>query len=268
MKKLIKILICLAVIFALSLPVACNIDGEGTQGVAYGLVHNAGYIGKATVTRNDSRITDVTLEEMCFPTQVTAGEDVAQTDRVTVGEGTKAKSYYKTIKYDDVTMVYDAEQNTYMIGNQKLTDYFQTEENCKKYFEAVSQGKVKVMIGDEEKGDIMTKAKLSKDENGYWTKEDSNGNSYSRWKVNRDATVNYVKEHGIDGLKKLTQSTEAVKDSYGVDSKYWKDSDNVSTGATWTDMYKDTAPTNYYTYSQLLIKANDNINTQNSTQNN
>lgn len=257
MKKIFGFIFCALLVAVIALPLnACNNE---TMGTAYGLVHNAGYIGKATVTGSGDKISAVTLEEMCFPTQVTAGEDVADADKVTVGEGSSAKSYYKTVKYDEVTMTFDAEKNSYTIGDSSLKDYFRSEENCKAYFEAAAANRIKVMIGGEEKSGIMTNSKLNKDENGYWTRQDADGNSYSRWKLNRDATVNYVKEHGTKGLSNLKQSTEPEKDKYGVDSKYWKDSDNISTGATWADMYKDTAPSDYYTYSQLILKAASNI---------
>lgn len=262
MKKIINLLLCSLLICGLVLPFsACN---NKMTGETYGLVHNAGYVGKATITKSGDKITDATLEEMCLPTQVKATADVPEADRVDVVSGDPATTtyYYKTVKFNDVTMTYDMEKG-YMVGNQTLKEYFQNEDNCKAYFEAAKGNNLIVMVGGQEKKDVMTNALLNKDENGYWTRQDANNNNYSRWKVNRDATVNYVKEYGVEGLKNLTQSTETVKDSYGVDAKYWKDANGVSTGATWSDMYKATNPTDYYTYSQLLLKAADKASSEN-----
>lgn len=266
MKKIIKLLICALMICIMVIPMtACQDNGKKDPvvktGTAYGLVHGGSYVGKATITKTDDKVTDATLEEMCLPTQVKATAEVAEDDRVdvTTGEGESAKTtyYYKTVKYDNVTMTYDAQNNSYMVGDQKLADYLRTEANCKAYFEAAAANNLSVMVGGKEDKTIMTNDALNKDKNGYWTKQDKNNKSYSRWKVNRDATVNYVKQHGLDALKNMTQA-EAVEDAYGAQAKYWQDANGVSTGATWSDMYKATAPENYYTYVMLLNKAAEN----------
>lgn len=259
MKKLVKVLLCVLSLCVMTTAFAAcnggNDDGGNTDpvvktGTAFGLVHGAGYVGKATVTTTDGEITGATLEEMCFPTQVKAPETVAADDKV--------GDYYKTVKYGEVTLTYDAEQGSYLVGTEKLVDYFQTEANCKAYFEAAAANNIAVVVGGAEDKTVMTNAALNKDENGYWTNvKDKEGNPYSRWKVNRDATVNYVKEHGVEGLSSLVKAEEAVEDEYGKSSTYWKDANGISTGATWSDMFKEEAPANYKTYAQLLIAAAD-----------
>lgn len=256
MKKLVKVLLCtLSACIMATAFTACNggnNDGGNTNpevktGTAFSLVHGGSYVGKATVTATDGKITGATLEEMCLPTQVKAPETVADDD--------KAGGYYKTVKYGSVTLTYDAEAKTYRVGEQTFGEYLQTEANCKTYFEAAAANNIAVVVGGKDDKTVMTNAALNKDVNGYWSLTDKDGKTYSRWKVNRDATVSYVKEHGVEGLKKLVKATQAVEDKYGKSSTYWVDSNGVSTGATWSDMFKDEAPANYKTYSQLLIAA-------------
>lgn len=64
-----------------------------------------------------------------------------------------------------------------------------------------------------------------------------------KWKANRDATIAYVKAHGVSKLLSLT---------VGAD-KYWVDSNNVSTGATWSDL--NTVKEGTLSYAQLIVKA-------------
>ena len=239
---------------------ACQ--GGDNDGAAYALVHGGSYVGEATVSVDkDGKVTEATLNEVCLPTYVTAGEDVAEADKVTVtvtDHGSEVeKSYYKTVSYGDVTLTYDATAKDYKSGSTTMAEFFQTEANAKAYFEAVMGNKVSVTVGGEKKTDIMNKASLCKEENGYWTKQDADGNDYSRWEMNRDATVNYVKEHGVDLLDSLVRNTEAEKDEYGADAKYWVDTNGVSTGATWTDMNSDTTGKGYLSYVQLILKAYD-----------
>lgn len=258
MKKLTKTLIALGCVATLSAGVcalaACG-DSEKT-GEAYGLSHGAGYVSYASVTVKGDKVTAATLTEVCFPTQVTAPATVAEDDKVTVevtSHGTTSEqSYYKTISYGSVTMTYDATAKSYKVGDKTIVEYFQTEANCKAYYEAVINNNISVKIGTEEKKDIMTKAALSKEENGYW--KNASGSALTPvegktfWMLNRDATVNYVVENGVEGLASLTRAT--ADDVHSV----WM-AGTVSTGATWNDLYAATAPSNYLTYAQLLTKA-------------
>lgn len=262
MNKIFKTLAVCAVAGTLCAGVAaisgCN---NSTKGEAYGLVHSAGYVGYATVTVSGDKVKDATLTEVCFPTQVKKdGGD-----------------YYASVTYGDVTMTYDAEAKTYKVGTQTLKEYFKSEANCKAYYEAVIGGKVKADGADG----IMTKAALCKDDNGYWTRgKDANGNwgrvnnpsteetyvnnQYSRWKQNRDATIKYVKEHGVDNLLKLTQPKETnaegkeVNKPNGTDVTegsqvtYWMDGE-ISTGATWTDF--NSVKDGTISYAQLIVNA-------------
>lgn len=222
-------------------------------GDAFGLVHNAGYAGFASVTVKAGAITDVQLSEVCLPTQVTAGSDVADEYKVTVGEGEKAKSYYKTVTYAGVTMTYDATKG-YMVGDKTLKEYFQNEQNVKTYYKAVMANKVTVIVGEGNEGkktDVMTKAALSKEENGYWAGDKIHEGQLG-WKANRDAIVKYVKEHGVDHLLTLVRDTKDENNPNGTNM--WMDG-TISTGATWTD--QNTQKENSVSYSQLIKNAFD-----------
>lgn len=227
MKKLFKALLvfaCAGTLCAGALALsACG--GDKDTG-AYGLVHNAGYVGYSTVTVDkDDKVTDATLTEYCFPTQVKTADG----------------DYYAEVTYGKVTMKYDEEGKTYKVGEQTLKEYFKDEDNCKTYVKAVNDGKVYVTVDGVKKNDVMTKAALCKDENGYWAT--ANDKQKLNWKGNRDATIAYVKAHGVSKLLSLT---------VGAD-KYWVDSNNVSTGATWTDL--NTVKEGTLSYAQLIVKA-------------
>lgn len=233
MKKLFKALLvfaCAGTLCAGALALsACG--GDKDTG-AYGLVHNAGYVGYSTVTVDkDDKVTDATLTEYCFPTQVKTADG----------------DYYAEVTYGKVTMKYDEEGKTYKVGEQTLKEYFKDEDNCKTYVKAVNDGKVYVTVDGVKKNDVMTKAALCKDDNGYWSVETSVGGSIMegdyKWKANRDATIAYVKAHGVSKLLSLT---------VGAD-KYWVDSNNVSTGATWSDL--NTVKEGTLSYAQLIVKA-------------
>lgn len=233
-----------------------NALNEIKMGEAWGLVHKANYVGYASITYKAGAISDVTLSEVCLPTEVTAGSDVADEYKVTVGEGEKAKSYYKTVKYDSVTMTYDATKG-YMVGDKTLVEYFQTEKNAQVYYNAVMNNSVSVVVGKKEDGSedakktIMTKKALSKEENGYWAGDKIHEGQLG-WKANRDATCKYVKEHGVDNLLKLVRDTKNDDNPNGTNM--WMDG-TVSTGATWTDLNSDTTGKNFVSYSQLIVNA-------------
>ncbi len=226
-------------------------------GEAWGLVHNAGYAGYASVTVKEGAITDVQLSEVCLPSDITIANDdttIPAEYKVTAtvkdhGKDVE-KTFYKTVVYSDVTMTYDATKG-YVVGDKTMVEYFQDANNVMKYYKAVMGGKVSVVVGkdadnkDVKKNDVMTKAALSKEENGYWA-GDKIGEGQLGWKANRDAIVKYVKEKGVDELLKLE-----LKELEG--DKYWVDSNNVSTGATWTD--QNTTKNNTVSYSQLLVNA-------------
>lgn len=237
MKKLFKALLvfaCAGTLCAGALALsACG--GDKDTG-AYGLVHNAGYVGYSTVTVDkDDKVTDATLTEYCFPTQVK----------------TEDGDCYAEVSYGKVTMKYDEEAKTYKVGEQTLKEYFKEEKNCKAYVDAVKDGKVYVTVDGVKKNDVMTKAALCKDDNGYWSVETSVGGSIMagdyKWKANRDATINYVKSYGVSKLLSLT---------VGAD-KYWVDSNNVSTGATWSDL--NTTKEGTLSYAQLIVNAYNKV---------
>lgn len=238
MKKLFKALLVVACAGTLCAgAVALSACGGGEkEAEAYGLVHNAGYVGYATVKidKND-KVVDATLTEYCFPTQV------PQTPKTE----TTAATYYSEVTYGNVTMTYDVDAKTYKVGTQTLKEYFKSEENCKTYVEAVNDGKVAVTVDGAKKTDVMTKAALCKDDNGYWGT--ANSSQKLNWKGNRDATVNYVKTYGASKLLTLVKATE------GDNAGYWVDSADISTGATWTDM--NTVKEGSISYAQLIVNA-------------
>jgi hypothetical protein len=225
-----------------------------TTGEAYAPVHGGSYIGYSKITVKGDKVTDLTLTEVCYPTQITAADTVAEADKVT---NSSNKTYYKTISYSGHEFTYDATASAYVLSDgTTFGDYMRVESNAKEYYEAVVGNSISVTVGGAKKTDIMTYKTLSKEENGYWTKTyGDNDTEYSRWKLNRDATINYVKENGVANLLKLTKSTTAEKDAYGADAYYWMDG-TVSTGATWSDLYKDNGSSvGYLTYGQIITKA-------------
>lgn len=261
MKRIAKIVVGITMAATLAagagVLAGCTPKAADKTGEAYGLVHGAGYVGYSQITTNGDSVKELTLTEVCLPTQVKAGDDVAEADKVNGGTEEKPTYYYKKVSYGSVTLTYDATAKDYKVGETAFKTYLESEANCKAYYEAVKNNAISVTVGAETKKDVMTYKTLSKEENGYWTKQDANGNSYSRWKVNRDATVKYVKDKGLKNLKNLTKSDEAVKDSYGADAKYWMDG-TVSTGATWNDFNpSDKGGKVYYTYAELILKANE-----------
>ncbi|MDE6075715.1 MAG: hypothetical protein K2G26_04690, partial [Clostridia bacterium] len=207
MKKITKAVVGVTLAVSLCAGVAalagCSADKTGE---AYGLVHGGGYVGYSKIVTNGNMVKDLCLYEVCLPTQIKAGDDVADDDKVVNG----TSAYYKTVSYGGLTLTYKTVNEVagyYTSANQILGDYLKAEKNAKAYYEAVTTNTIKVTVGGQEKTDIMNNATLNKEENGYWTRTDKNGESYSRWKMNRDATVNYVKSYGLANLSKLTKSS-------------------------------------------------------------
>jgi hypothetical protein len=257
-----------------------------TTGEAYAPSHGGSFIGYSKITVKGDKVTDLTLTEVCYPTQVTvakttsqvSAEDavgkisttVAASDYVIVNTSTTtdqgtdkekttytATAYYKTVSYSGHEFTYDATAKAYQLSDgTTFGDYMRVESNAKEYYEAVVGNSISVTVGGVAKTDILSYNTLSKEVNGYWPKTyGENDTSYSRWKVNRDATINYVKENGVSKLSSLKLSTEKVEDAYGVQATYWTDG-TVSTGATWSDLYKDNGSSvGYLTYGQLILKA-------------
>ncbi len=231
---------------------------------AYGLVHGGHYVGVSTATVRGGKLVALTLTEVCLPTYVQATEDVPAADKVAtqvLDHGNMVDAtYYKTVIFGDYELTYDLEKNTYVTADgETMDELFKDEAACKAYYNAVVKGELAVVVNGEEKTDVMTYAKLSKEENGYWTKQDKDGKDYSRWKLNRDATVNYALKNGADSLLSLVRSTEAVVDDKGANAKYWMDGD-VSTGATWSDLASGHDGSDYFDYANLIVAAVDAAN--------
>ena len=256
MKKITKTLVALGCVATLSAGVcamvACGGD-KGKTGEAYGLTHGTNrFIGYATVTVKGDKVTDATLTEVSLPTQVKFGENKDQ--------------FYAKVTYGTVTMTYDTEAATYKIGNQTITQFFQTEANCKAYYEASIGNKITAYETAEGTANTtaMTKATLSKEENGYWTvspKEGETFTAYSQWKFNRDATLKYVKDHGVESLLTLAKPETPVNVTLpnGAEKPAWVDGNGVSTGATWNDLGSKPEANTYVSYAQLIKNAYDAI---------
>lgn len=266
MKKLTKVTIGITLAVSLTAGIAaiagCSSDKTGE---AYALVHGGSYVGYSKIVTSGNMVKELELYEVCLPTYVTAGDSVAEGDKVTVkvnDHGSEVeKSFYKTIAYGNLTLTYKTVGTVsgyYTSANQKLEDYLKAETNAKAYYEAVTSNSIKVTVGGQQKTDIMTNAALNKEENGYWTRTDRDGNSYSRWKMNRDATVNYVKSYGLSNLSKVAKSPDKWESDAKEDKAVttWMDG-NISTGATWSDLNTKPEAGTYLSYAQLILKASN-----------
>ncbi len=257
MNKLTKIIVgaTMAASIAATAGILAGCSGGGTSsdktGEAYAVTHSANFVGYAKITVNGDSVKDLTLTEVCLPTQVKAAEGVAEADVV--------GNYYKTVSYGSVTLTYDEADGYKTSDGKKFVDYLnESEANCKAYYEAVTTNSVKVTVGGQQKTDIMNNATLSKEENGYWTRTDKDGNSYSRWKMNRDETVKYVKANGVSKLTSLTKTSDKVADlKEDKEVSVWTDG-TVNTGATWNDLNPaDKGGKVYSSYAELIIRADN-----------
>ncbi len=234
MNKITKVVACVtiaAVAAVCGVAAGCSADKTGE---AYGLVHNAGYVGYTKIKVNGDKVKDLTLTEVCLPTHVKAGGDVAGADKV--------GSYYKTVSYGEVTLTYSESDGGYTVDGKTLKEYLREEANAKAYFDAVASDSVTVTVGGQKKSGVMTNAALSKELNGYWSGENISGQG---WMVNRDKTVGYVKNYGVSKLSTLTREEDGT----------WKDANGINTGATWNDLGSDKEGT--LSYAQLILKAYD-----------
>lgn len=269
MNKFAKIAVgvTLAAAFATTAGVLAGCSSD-KSGEAYALTHGAGYVGYAKITYSkDNEVKDLILTEVCLPTEVEATDNVAAEDKVAAKVSSHGKivdaTYFKKISFGGVTFTYDGTlteagvSKGYMNGTQTILEYLATEANCKTYYQAVTTNAVKVTVGGAEKTDIINNAALSKEVNGYWERKDKDDNTYSRWKMNRDATVKYVKENGTSKLTQLVKSTTEV-DDLKEDKQVmpWTDG-TVVTGATWNDLNADTTGKGYLSYAQLILKADE-----------
>ena len=213
--------------------------GESAKtGEAFGLVHGAGYVGYATVTVSGDKITKATLTEYCFPSHVTAAEaEEGKTTTVTITgkHGAETKHFYNEVKFGSYTLTVTTEGYKTADGKTEAA-LFADDAAAKAWKEAVVAGKVEV----NGKKDVMTNATICKDENGY-------GGTNFNWKSNRDKTCEAFVKYGKD-------ITKAAKKTEGDDTKNWY-IDDVSLGATWTDL--NTQKDGTLSYAQLLIKALD-----------
>lgn len=255
MKKLFKSLLVVACVGAIGAGVAAMAacGGATYTGEAYSLTHGTNrFIGYSSITIDkDGNVKKLTLTEVDLPTQVKGSDE----------------SVYVEVKYDDVTMKYNAEEKAYYVGDVTMTAFFADEAKCEAYYKAAIGNKI---TGKTEKGkeESITKSVLSKEENNYWTcdkLEDGSWDNhaqapyskdaYSRWKWNRDNTVAYVKKNGVAGLVALSKDdkTKTVTDPQGNSVVVWADANGVSTGATWSDLAG--VKNGYLSYSQLIMKA-------------
>lgn len=204
------------------------------NGEAFGLVHGAGYVGYATVTTTDGKITAATLTEYCFPSHVTAPEagEGTTTMEVEGKHGTSTLHYYNEVKFGSYTLTVDTEAKGYKTADNKTeVQLFGDDAAAKAWKEAIVAGNVEVNGVKT----IMTNDTICKDKNGY-------GGTNFDWKGNRDKTVAAFIANG-DKITTATQDEE---------SKHWKIGE-VDTGATWTDF--NTRKNGSLSYAELLVKA-------------
>ena len=204
---------------------------------AYGRVHKK-YAGKATVYVVKGKVVAADLDEACLPTQVTAAEAI---EGYTVE--VSGKHYYKTVKFADVTMVYDATAGDYMVGTTKAADWIVDAANSQKYFEAAAANQVKATVEGGEL--VMTASQLLKSLNNYWptTHAGVTGGTALGWKANVVATCNYVVANGFSA-----ESFSDVAGTGALDNEK-VDNNGVHTGATWSDMI------DYYTILKAAFEA-------------
>jgi len=233
-----------------------------STGYAYALTGGGNYVGMAKITLTNGKITSLSLEEVQLPDSIKAGETVLPSGGGLNGEevpasdtvkGDDGNSYYKKVIYGDATLIYNASQG-YMFGDIPILEYLADPENAAEYVTAVLENKVAVEVNGEANYSVMTRSSLSKAEASYWIRTDKNGEEYSRWLYNRNATINYVLKYGVDNLSKLTRSQNAANDAMeDMEVYYWTD-ENVSTGATWNCL-NPANPQGYVSYAQLILNA-------------
>ena len=223
---------------AATLLASCGGANGAKTGEAYALCHGGSYVAGATVTVEGGKVTKATLGEVCLPSYITADETVDAEKKVTgtiVDHGTETEvSYYKEVKFGSYTLTATVKDGAL---SYEGADWSKAEV-CSAYYKAVMANDV-AACGDKT---IMTKAALSKDENGY-------GGERFNWKSNRDATVAAYVEYGSEKCLAATQ----VEDEAG--KKYWT-IDGVSTGSTWTDFNK--IADGYLSYIAVLTAAEAN----------
>ena len=202
----------------------CDICGYGEEvtQVAYGLCHTT-FAGKATVVVKANIIVSASIDEACLPTQVPVAQSLGDYTVEVISRGATVY-YYKTVKFDDVTMVYDVEKNSYMVGETKAADWLKEAANSQKYFEAAAANKVKAIVASGEI--VLTASQLLKSQNGYWGTPAANALG---WKANMEAICNYVIANGFG-----TTSFEQVNNG-GAYNDEWQDSNGILTGATNKD---------------------------------
>ena len=192
---------------------------------AYGRVHKK-YAGQATVYVVAGKLVAASLDEACLPTQVTATESLGDYTVEVSG-----KHYYKTVKFADVTMVYDATAGDYMVGTTKAADWLVDAANSQKYYEAAAANQVKATVEGGEV--VMTASQLLKSLNNYWptTHNGVVSGSALGWQANVIATCNYVVANGFsaESFTKVEEGTAPLENEL-------VDNNGVKTGATWTDM--------------------------------
>jgi uncharacterized protein with FMN-binding domain len=191
---------------------------------AYGRVHKK-YAGKATVYVVKGQVVAADLDEACLPTQVTSAESLGDYTVEVSG-----KHYYKTVKFADVTMVYDATAGDYMVGTTKAADWLVDAANSQKYYEAAAANQVKATVEGGEV--VMTASQLLKSLNNYWptTHQGVVDGKALGWKANVVATCKYVVENGFaaESFSAVTEGTQPLENEL-------VDNNGIKTGATWTD---------------------------------
>lgn len=264
-KKIINILSVLMIVFFLSL-VGCKKTPENTnpdaEGTAYGIVHN-GYVGMAKVRIKDNKVVDVEYDEAFLPHTwanvnyemkegETLPEDILMYTNNNVNKyyakylSIDGKLFTGTVREGDLVLDNNTYSNqTIKYSSDTIPDLFaylyNSDENCKWYYEAVKAGKVFISDKDGKKLETYTSTNTYgwlKSEGKYWNDKETYPLG---WKGNLNALKDYLMGKELTSLDKtkFEKSSEGVeKDGY---TYYYWTIDGVVTGVTMVDVYQ------YYT---------------------
>ncbi|MDY5441304.1 MAG: hypothetical protein SPG64_03690 [Candidatus Enteromonas sp.] len=238
-----------------------SMKNAALNGVAYDLVHGAGYVGKAVVNatkdyHGEVSVAGVELYEYCLPSYYTVSDEVKATldetdyvvGKVNGHDGIVEQAWYKTVKFGSYTLTAAADAEGFLhYADAEGKNPLATEAGQAAWADAVIADEVVLALkaGNKKVGN----AEFNKDNNGY------GGTSFD-WKGQRNATVAIAMDYGVDALLTAVYPKEADENG----KKHWSitvDGETVVTAATWTDLNSDTTDKGYSSYAQLIKAAYD-----------
>lgn len=246
MKK-IKIIICLVLFLFLITSCGCSCRNENEYfESAYGIVHKD-YVGKATVTVRNKKVTKIEIDEAFLPhtwaevasSKNTSNENTIEIDGaiypkyIKIGEEILEASEYDV---NDATGHGTTKQKVKWSNDkiENLYAYVKEDEHAKWYYETVTQKSVYPCDNTGEKLDLTLKnSKFFKSEGGYWEGEQYN----LGWKGNIEELIKGMISNNFKTEPSLNDESKIVFDG-------------VTTGATLVD---------YADYYKIAKKAYDKI---------